>query len=68
MIAPSTTARSALDRLEQEGLITRQPGKGSIVLPPHVNQQLKTFAGFTRKTYFAATPTRAVNAETHHET
>jgi GntR family transcriptional regulator len=41
-----TTARSALDRLEQEGLITRRPGKGSIVLPPHVNQQLKTFAGF----------------------
>jgi GntR family transcriptional regulator len=41
-----TTARSALDRLEQEGLITRRPGKGSIVLPPHVDQQLKTFAGF----------------------
>ena len=41
-----TTARSALDRLEQEGLITRRPGKGSIVLPPHVDQELKTFAGF----------------------
>jgi GntR family transcriptional regulator len=41
-----TTARSALDRLEHEGLITRQPGKGSIVLPPQVDQQLKTFAGF----------------------
>jgi len=41
-----TTARSALDRLEQEGLITRRAGRGSIVLPPRVDQPLKTFAGF----------------------
>ena len=41
-----TTARSALDRLEQEGLISRRAGKGSIVLPPRVEQPLKTFAGF----------------------
>jgi GntR family transcriptional regulator len=41
-----TTARSALDRLENEGLITRRAGKGSIVLPPRVDQPLKTFAGF----------------------
>jgi len=41
-----TTARSALDRLEHEGLITRRAGKGSIVLPPRVDQPLKTFAGF----------------------
>ena len=41
-----TTARSALDRLEQEGLISRRAGKGSIVLPPRVDQPLKTFAGF----------------------
>jgi len=41
-----TTARSAFDQLEQEGLITRRAGKGSIVLPPRVDQPLKTFAGF----------------------
>jgi GntR family transcriptional regulator len=41
-----TTARSALDRLEHEGLIARRPGKGSIVLPPRIDQPLKTFAGF----------------------
>ncbi len=41
-----TTARSALDQLEREGLITRRAGKGSIVLPPRVDQPLKTFAGF----------------------
>ena len=41
-----TTARSALDHLEHEGLITRRAGRGSIVLPPRVDQPLKTFAGF----------------------
>ncbi len=41
-----TTARAALDTLEHEGLITRRAGKGSIVLPPRVEQPLRTFAGF----------------------
>jgi GntR family transcriptional regulator len=42
-----TTARAALDRLEQEGLITRKSGKGSIVLPPRVDQPLNRLAGFS---------------------
>jgi GntR family transcriptional regulator len=41
-----TTARAALDRLEHDGLIVRRAGKGSIVLPPRVEQPLRTFAGF----------------------
>ena len=41
-----TTARAALDRLEHDGLIVRRAGKGSIVLPPRVEQPLRSFAGF----------------------
>jgi len=41
-----TTARASLDRLEQEGLITRRSGKGSIVLSPRVEQPLNMLAGF----------------------
>jgi GntR family transcriptional regulator len=42
-----TTARAALDCLEQEGLITRRSGKGSIVLPVRVDQPLNRLAGFS---------------------
>jgi GntR family transcriptional regulator len=42
-----TTARAALDRLEQEGLINRQSGKGSIVLSPRVEQPLNLLASFS---------------------
>ena len=41
-----TTARASLDRLENEGLITRRSGKGSIVLSPRVDQPLNVLAGF----------------------
>ncbi|SEP95898.1 transcriptional regulator, GntR family [Faunimonas pinastri] len=41
-----TTARAALDQLEHEGLIARRSGKGSIVLPPRVDQPLNLLAGF----------------------
>jgi GntR family transcriptional regulator len=41
-----TTARASLDRLEQEGLITRRSGKGSIVVSPRVEQPLNVLAGF----------------------
>jgi len=41
-----TTARAALDRLEHDGLIVRRAGKGSILLPPRVEQPLRSFAGF----------------------
>ena len=41
-----TTARSALDWLEGEGRILRRSGKGSIVLPPLVDQPLKVLSGF----------------------
>ncbi len=41
-----TTARAALDKLEQEGLITRRAGKGSMVLPPHVVQPLNQMSSF----------------------
>jgi GntR family transcriptional regulator len=41
-----TTARASLDKLEQEGLIVRRSGKGSIVLAPRVEQPLNVLAGF----------------------
>lgn len=41
-----TTARASLDKLEQEGLIVRRSGKGSIVLSPRVEQPLNVLAGF----------------------
>ncbi|MCK5932957.1 MAG: GntR family transcriptional regulator [Fulvimarina manganoxydans] len=42
-----TTARSSLDKLEQEGLILRQSGRGSIVQEPRVEQPLNLLAGFS---------------------
>lgn len=42
-----TTARAALDFLENEGLILRRSGKGSMVLPPRVDQQLKLLSSFS---------------------
>jgi GntR family transcriptional regulator len=41
-----TTARAALDRLEQEGLIIRKAGKGSVVLDPKVEQPLSRLSSF----------------------
>lgn len=41
-----TTARSALDQLEHEALISRQSGRGSIVLPPRVDQPLNLLSSF----------------------
>jgi GntR family transcriptional regulator len=41
-----TTARAALDQLEVDGLITRGSGRGSIVLPPRVEQPLNLLASF----------------------
>lgn len=41
-----TTARSALDQLEREGLVKRRAGRGSIVLPPKVDQPLNLLASF----------------------
>ena len=41
-----TTARSALDKLENEGLIVRQSGRGSIVVPSKVDQPLNILSGF----------------------
>jgi GntR family transcriptional regulator len=40
------TSRSALDRLEQDGLITRRSGRGSIVVVPRVDQPATVMAGF----------------------
>ena len=42
-----TTARSALDKLENEGLITRQSGRGSIVVGDKVDQPLSALRGFS---------------------
>jgi GntR family transcriptional regulator len=41
-----TTARASLDRLEQEGLIWRRSGKGSIVSSPRVEQPLNLLSSF----------------------
>ncbi len=41
-----TTARASLDRLRQEGLISRQSGRGSIVLRPRVDQPVNELASF----------------------
>src|SRR5262245_11851967 len=41
------TSRAALDRLEQEGLISRKSGKGSIVLSPRVDQPVNEMFGFS---------------------
>jgi GntR family transcriptional regulator len=41
------TSRAALDRLEQEGLIVRKSGKGSIVLSPRVDQPANEMYGFS---------------------
>lgn len=42
-----TTARASLDKLEQEGLIVRRSGRGSIVLEPRVEQPLNLLGGFS---------------------
>ena len=42
-----TTARAALDHLENEGRIVRRSGRGSIVLAPRVDQPLNLLASFT---------------------
>lgn len=42
-----TTARTALDKLEQEGLIVRMNGRGSIVVEPKFEQPLNLLAGFS---------------------
>lgn len=42
-----TTARASLDRLRQEGLISRQSGRGSIVLQPRVEQPVNELASFS---------------------
>ena len=41
------TSRAALDSLEQEGLIVRKSGKGSIVLSPRVEQPANEMFGFS---------------------
>jgi GntR family transcriptional regulator len=41
------TARASLERLRHEGLITRQSGRGSIVLPPKVEQPVNELASFS---------------------
>ena len=43
-----TTARAALDKLRNEGLITRQSGKGSIVSTLLVEQPLLTLSSFSK--------------------
>lgn len=41
------TSRAALDKLEQDGLISRRSGKGSIVLSPRVDQPANEMFGFS---------------------
>lgn len=41
-----TTARAALDDLENARLIARSSGRGSIVLPPQVDQPVNLLSGF----------------------
>jgi GntR family transcriptional regulator len=41
-----TTARASLDRLENEGLIIRRSGKGSVVINPRVEQPLNVLSSF----------------------
>jgi GntR family transcriptional regulator len=41
------TSRAALDRLEQEGLVSRRSGKGSTVLSPRVDQPANQMLGFS---------------------
>ncbi|WMT90416.1 GntR family transcriptional regulator [Pelagibacterium sp. H642] len=41
-----TTARAALNKLENEGLIFRQSGRGSIVVTAKVDQPLNVLSGF----------------------
>ena len=41
------TSRSALAKLEQEGLIVRKSGKGSIVISPRVDQPANEMFGFS---------------------
>ena len=42
-----TTARASLDRLRQDGLISRHSGRGSIVLKPKVEQPVNQLASFS---------------------
>lgn len=42
-----TTARSALNELEHEQLVSRHSGRGTIVLPPKVEQPLNLLASFS---------------------
>ncbi len=42
-----TTARASLDRLRHDGLISRQSGRGSIVLKPKVEQPVNQLASFS---------------------
>ena len=40
------TSRASLDRLEQEGLIRRRSGVGSVVVAPRIDQPVNEMAGF----------------------
>jgi len=42
-----TTARTSLDRLKEDGLISRRSGRGSIVLAPRVVQPLNRLSSFS---------------------
>jgi GntR family transcriptional regulator len=69
------TARASLERLRQEGLISRHSGRGSIVLAPRIEQPVNELASFSqdmrrrglRPSYStfsaAAEPARAEDAE-----